>query len=97
MDLVCQPLDAGRESGRVGGELAVDTLLGLPNIVDNDVLVAGFGQPGVEESLRRLDDQCLVNVTAKGVPGVPTHRRCGSEQCVILSGVGRKLIEAARV
>jgi hypothetical protein len=83
--VVGECLDAVREPGRVGNEVAVLVALWqCPAVVEVDVLVSCGLQAGGDEEVRGGEHHLLVELGAvlRGVPVVPAHRGRGCERQV---------------
>jgi hypothetical protein len=90
MHVVGDRLDAVRELGRVGHQVAAEVAVRLgPAVVDVHVLVAGRLHAIGHHGLGGLLDQLRADVAAERVPVVPAHRR-RQGQAVVQRGGGRR-------
>ena len=77
MDIVRHCLHAVGKLLRIRHQAALPVpLLQRPAVIDDQVLVALLRQPLLHHGIRGLEDQLLVDVLPKGVPGIPSHGRC---------------------
>lgn len=87
VEVVAEPLHSVRELGGVRHEVAVGVALGRrPAVVDVDVVVAGGGEPCLDQGVRGVDEGLLGDVAAGDCPAVEDHRR-RERQAVLRGGV----------
>ena len=75
VDVVSECLYAGRESLRIGNNVAVFVSTHLPAIVDHHILVPRVFETRRDHVVGNAANQLLAYIAAKFVPAVPAHGR----------------------
>ena len=75
VDIVGERLYARRELLRVGYDVVLSVASALPEVVDEDIFVAGVAKSAFDHSVRCLADELFVDVSLEEVPCHPAHWR----------------------
>ena len=85
VNIVGERLYARRELLRVGYDVVLSVASALPEVIDEDIFVAGIAKSAFDHSVGCLAYELLVDVSLKEVPCHPTHWRF---RCKLLAWSG---------